>query len=128
VAVGDVNGDGQNEIVAAPGRSAFTELRVFKGRTFRQVGAVLAFNDAVWHAGAFVATGDTNGDGRAEIVEGLDAGCCTTLHVLDASSGADMSGFFPYGDHSEVGARVASGDVNGDGKAELMAAPIGSTR
>jgi hypothetical protein len=40
VAVGDVNGDGRNEIVTAPGKSAFTELRVFDGRTFRQVGAL----------------------------------------------------------------------------------------
>jgi hypothetical protein len=128
VAVGDVNGDGRNEIVTAPGKSAFTELRVFNGQTFQQLGTLLPFKDAVWYAGAYVATGDTNGDGRAEVVEGLDAGCCTTLHVLDAVSGDDLSGFFPYGDHSEVGARVASGDLSGDGKAELLAVPLGSTR
>src|SRR5919108_1340626 len=128
VAVGDVNGDGRNEIVTAPGRSAFTELRVFDGRTFQQLGTVLPFKDAVWWAGAYVATGDTNGDGRAEIVEGLDSGCCTTLHVLDAVSGDDLAGFFPYGNRSEVGARVASGDVSGDGRAELLASAIGSTR
>jgi hypothetical protein len=128
VAVGDVNGDGRNEIVTAPGKDAFTELRVFDGRTFRQIDALLPFRDAVWYAGAYVATGDTNGDGRAEVVEGLDSGCCTTLHVLDAVSGGDLSGWFPYGDHSEVGARVASGDVNGDGKAELLSSAIGSSR
>lgn len=126
VAVGDVNGDGHPEIITAPGRSAFTELRVFDGRTFHQVGALLPFKDAAWWAGAYVATGDTNGDGRAEIVEGLDSGCCTTLHVLDGQSGNDLSGFFPYGDRSDVGARVASADVNGDGKAEILAAAIGS--
>jgi hypothetical protein len=121
VAVGDVNGDGHQEIITAPGRNAFTELRVFDGRTFDQVGSLLPFKDGAWWAGAYVATGDTNGDGRAEIVEGLDSGCCTTLHVLDGKSGDDLSGFFPYGDRSEVGARVASGDVNGDGKTELFA-------
>jgi FG-GAP-like repeat/FG-GAP repeat len=128
VAVGDVNGDGRPEIVTAPGRSAFTELRVFDGQTFHQVGTVLPFKDAAWWAGAYVATGDTNGDGRAEIVEGLDAGCCTTLHVLDGRSGDELSGFFPYGDRSEVGARVTSADVNGDGKAEVLAVPLGSAR
>jgi hypothetical protein len=128
VAVGDVNGDGQPEIITAPGKNAFTELRVYDGRTFKQVGSLLPFKDGAWWAGAYVATGDTNGDGRAEIVEGLDSGCCTTLHVLDGQSGDDVSGFFPYGDRSEVGARVASGDVNGDGKAELFAAAIGSGR
>lgn len=128
VAVGDVNGDGRNEIVTAPAGGAWTELKVFDGRSYRRLTSLLPFKDAAWWAGAYVATGDTNGDGRDEIVEGLDAGCCTTLHVLDATSGNDLSGFFPYGDHSEVGARVAAGDLNGDGTADVIAVPLGSTR
>jgi hypothetical protein len=128
VAVGDVDGDGRAEIVTAPGREAFTELRVFDGRTFAQKRAVLPFRNAVWWNGAFVTTGDTDGDGRDEIVDGLDAGCCTTLHVLDAASGADRAGFYPYGNRSEVGARVAAGDVNGDGRDELFAVPVGGRR
>ena len=128
VAVGDVDGDGRAEIVTAPGGSAFTELRVFDGRTFAQETSVLPFRNAVWWNGAFVTTADTDGDGRAEIVDGLDAGCCTTLHVLDAATGADRLGFFPYGNRSEVGARVAAGDVNGDGRDELFAVPVGGRR
>jgi len=128
VAVGDVDGDGHAEIVTAPGKDGFTELRVFDGVTFRQKNSLLPFKDADWSAGAYVATGDTNGDGRAEVVEGLDSGCCTTLHVLDAVDGADMSGFFPFGDRSEAGARVAAGDVNGDGRAEVLAVPVQGTR
>jgi FG-GAP-like repeat/FG-GAP repeat len=128
VAVGDVDGDGHNEIVTAPGKDGFTELRVFDGRTFRQKSSLLPFKDAIWWAGAYVATGDTNGDGRAEVVEGLDSGCCTTLHVLDGVNGTDISGFYPFGDRSEAGARVASGDVNGDGKDELLAVPVLGTR
>src|SRR5438477_1752628 len=128
VAVGDVNGDGRPEIVTAPGNSGFTELKVFDGRTYRQLKTLLPFKDAAWWAGAYVATGDTNGDGRAEIVEGLGPGCCTSLHVLDATSGDDLGGFFPYGNNSEVGARVASADVDGDGKAEVIAEPFGSSR
>jgi hypothetical protein len=128
VAVGDVNGDGHAEIMTAPGTSAFTELKVFDGRSFQQLKTLLPFKDAVWWAGAFVSTGDTNGDGRADVVEGLAPGCCTTLHVIDAVSGDDRAGWFPFGDHSEVGARVASGDVSGDGRAEVIAEAIGTSR
>ena len=128
VAVGDVNGDGRPEIVTAPGNNGFTELKVFDGRSFRQLRTILPFKDAAWWAGAYVATGDTNGDGRAEIVEGLAPGCCTTLHVLDAESGNDLAGWFPYGNNSQVGARVAAADVNGDGKADVIAEPVGTSR
>jgi hypothetical protein len=83
VAVGDFNGDGRNEIVTAPAAGAFTELRMFDGRTFRQLSSFLPFKNAAWFNGAYLAAGDTNGDGRQEVVEGLDAGCCTTVHVLD---------------------------------------------
>ena len=127
VAVADVNGDGRNDIVTAPGKDAFTELRVFDGRSYRRLTTLLPFKDAAWWAGAYIAAGDTNGDGRDEIVEGLDAGCCTTVHVLDAVNGNDLSGFFPYGNNSQVGARVAAGDLNGDGTADVIAVPIGST-
>jgi VCBS repeat protein/FG-GAP repeat protein len=128
VAIGDVNGDGRNEIITAPGKDAWTELRVFDGRTYRQLKALLPFKNGSWWAGAYIAAGDANGDGRDEIVEGLDAGCCTTLHVLDATSGNDLSGFYPYGSNSQVGARVAAGDLNGDGAADVIAVPLGSTR
>ena len=128
VAVGDVNGDGRPEIVTAPGKSAFTELRVFDGTSYRRLATALPFRDASWWNGAFVAVGDTNGDGRAEIVDGLDAGCCTMLNVVDASTGSHPAGFFPYGSRSEIGARVAAGDVNGDGKAEIVSVPLGSAQ
>jgi len=128
VAVGDMNGDGTSEIVTAPGKGAWTELRVFDGTSFRQTSAVLPFTNAAWWNGAFVATGDTNGDGRAEIVDGLDAGCCTSLHVVDASSGSELGGFFPYGNSFDAGARVAAVDLSGDGRAEVLGVPLGGSR
>lgn len=127
VAVGDVNGDGRNEIVTAPAEGGWTELRVFDGTSYNQLGAMLPFKDATWWNGAFVATGNVTGDGRAEIIDGLDAGCCTTVHVVDATTGAETSGFYPYSSNDQRGVEVATADLNGDGKDEILAVPVGGT-
>jgi FG-GAP repeat len=127
VAIGDVNGDGRPDIVTSPGPGGFTELRAFEGRTDRLLDSFLPYKDAAWWNGAYVAVGDVNGDGRGDVIAGLDRGCCTYVHSLDASSGTDLSGFAPFGTDSRLGARVAAADLNGDGKAELLVASVGST-
>jgi FG-GAP-like repeat/FG-GAP repeat len=127
VAVGDVNGDGKPEIVTAPAQGGWTEIHVFDGKTYKQLASFPPFgNGSSEGGGAFVATGDTTGDGRAEIITGIDAYCCTQVHVLDGLTGTDIAGFYPYGPSSQIGARVSAGDLNGDGRAELLASANGS--
>src|SRR5690242_8538064 len=127
VAVGDVNGDGKPEIVTAPASGGWTDIHVFDGKTYKQLASFPPFsNGSSESGGAFVATGDTNGDGRAEVITGIDAYCCTQVHVLDGLTGNDLAGFYPFGPSSQVGARVAAGDLNGDGRAELLVSANGS--
>jgi len=127
VAVGDVTGDGRPEIVTAPGKDAWTEIHVFDGRSFREVASYPPFRTG-WWTGAFVSAGDTNGDGRSEVVVGLDRGCCTRIQVLDGVTGNGLSSISPFGDNNDAGARVVNADLNGDGKAEVLASQLGSGR
>jgi hypothetical protein len=128
VAVGDVTGDGKPEIVTAPAGGWFTEIRVFDGKTFGRLAAYPPFKDGSgWQAGAFVAVGDTTGAGRGDVVLGLDHGCCTSIRVLQGATGVDRAGFYTYGSNSDEGVRVATADVNGDGKAEIIGTSLANT-
>ena len=128
VAVGDFRGTGRNDIVTAPGPGGFTELRLFDGKSYSLVRTLPLYKDAAWWNGAFVSAGDVNGDGRADVVDGLENGCCTQVHAVDATTGQELAGFSPFGNDSGVGARVAAGDFDGGGKAELAVLAQGTAR
>lgn len=74
-----------------------------------------------FRGGVFVAAGDVTGDSSDEILVGADAGGGPHVQVLDETGVARMS-FFAYGAEFRGGVRVAAGDVDGDGKKEIITA------
>ncbi|MEY2473546.1 MAG: hypothetical protein QOK28_2875 [Actinomycetota bacterium] len=73
--------------------------------------------------GAFVAAGDVDGDHRAEVIVGGDRGNAPIVRVLDGATLASKSGFVAYDSSFTGGVRVATADVDGDGRAEIITAP-----
>jgi hypothetical protein len=69
VAVGDVDGDGQNEIITGAGPGGGPQVRIFNGRG--QVKTSFMAYDSSYHEGIFVAVSDINSDGVAEILTGI---------------------------------------------------------
>lgn len=127
VAAGDIDGDNVPELITTAGRGFIArrpEVRVWKVDTSGSSWAIvetdihfIAF-DGIYEVN--VATGDLNGDGKDEIIvasgpdsyinkikvfngDGTDFG----LEIIDSSSGGG-------------GLKVASGDLDKDGKAEIV--------
>ena len=72
VAAGDINFDGLTDVITAAGVGGGPQVKAFDAFDHSLVENFFAFNSAL-RGGIFVAAGDVNGDGAADIVIG--AGC-----------------------------------------------------
>lgn len=117
LAVGDVDGDEQEEIVTVPGRGGGPQVRIFR-KDGSLVNQFFAFPTSL-HSGLFVATADINQDGKEEIIITPDEGGTGRLKIFQAN-GELLEDFFPF-DPNEKSVRVAAGDVNQDGEVEIIA-------
>ena len=121
VAVGDVDGDGRDEIVVASGRDVAPQVEVVDMRGNVLYGPWPAYFPAMTN-GMNVAVGDTDGDGVGEIVVGADSGgSATETWRIIAGEAHRVAGFLAWDSTSGTwGTRVAVGDVDGNGVAELI--------
>ena len=123
VAICDVNGDGQADIVTGAGAGGGPHVRVFDGATGGQlagpVGSFFAY-DPAFTGGVFVACGEVNGDGFADLITGAGAGGGPHVRVFSGVNGNELLGFFAYDPAFTGGARVASCDVNGNDQADVV--------
>lgn len=119
--MGDVDGDGAEEIVVVAGPGGGPQVRVFdlEGNLKSQF---YAFEQKL-RSGLYVATGDTNGDGIEEIAVSTDEGGGGRVAIFDKWGERIEDAFRPYdasGSSNSPSVRVAMGDVDGDGEDELV--------
>ena len=127
IATADVNGDGRVELIAAPASVVGPVVRVLNALTGATMGGFWAF-DPSYGGGLSVAGGDVNGDGRAEIVVGAAPGVGPAVRVFNGTTGALMSSFWAYSTSFRGGVNVAVGDVNIDGRADVITVPATSSQ
>ena len=126
VATGDINGDGIADIITAVGPGAGPHVKVFDGITMAEIRSFFAYTPS-FTGGVFVGGGDINGDGLDDIVTGASVGAAPHVKVFNGRTGAELQSFFAYAPTFSGGVRVAAGDVDGDGRAEILTAPGNGT-
>ncbi len=126
LASADVTGDGVADFVIGAGPGGGPRIRAFDGVTGLPVagtlGSFFAY-ESTYTGGVFVAAGDVNGDGFADIVVGTDAGGGPAVKVFSGRDGTQLASYFAYEPTFLGGVRVAVGDVNGDGVADVITTP-----
>jgi len=126
VAAGDINGDGQGDIVTAPGSGVAAHVKVFNFLTLAEIYSFYAYDPSI-ACGATVAAGNVGGDSGTppapshafpsdELITGAGAGGgphvkIYGVNLTDATQIDTLGQFYAYNPSYAGGVNVASGIV-----------------
>lgn len=118
IATADLNGDGVPDTIFVTGPGTPVRLSTVSGIDGSRM--LLPFDPfgGNFTGGAFVAAADLDGDGQAEIIVAPDEGGGPRVAIFSLSKYGDpvkRASYFTVDPDFRGGARVAAGDINGDG-------------
>jgi hypothetical protein len=130
VAVGDVSGDGVPDLVAAAGFGGGPRVAVWDGTGLggsrrKPYPDHFVFEQALRN-GAFVAAGDVNADGVADLISGGGPGGGPRVQIVNGKSllvgrtDDVIANFFAGDEGNRGGVRVVARDLDRDGNADLV--------
>ncbi|WP_145241648.1 FG-GAP repeat domain-containing protein [Urbifossiella limnaea] len=130
VAVGDVNGDGFGDLLVAAGVGGGPRVSGYDGKSLAAGAFAPVFPDffvfeETLRNGAFIAVGDVDADGRADLIAGGGPGGGPRVLVLSGQAlvggvQQPLGDFFAGDTGSRGGVRVTARDLNADGRADVI--------
>ena len=119
-ATADFNRDGTLDVIVGTGPGAASRVRILDGKTQQELFAVSPF-EASFTGGVYIAAGDVNGDGVADLAITPDEGGGPRVDVYSGKDFSRLASFFGIDDANfRGGARAAIGDLNADGASDLI--------
>ncbi len=129
-ALGDLNGDGRPDLALAAGYGGGPRVSVLDGRTLTSSNPANLIPDffafeAELRNGAFVTFADLDGDNKLDLVAGAGPGGGPRVTAYEgagllAGARVPVANFFAGDPTGRGGVRVASADVTGDGRPDLI--------
>jgi hypothetical protein len=127
VAAADLNGDGKADIITAPDVSGGPDVRVFySGNNSGIPDKEFMAYDPRFTGGVRLAVADFTGDGKPDIATSPGIFSGPDVRIFDGQTLAKVGEFLAYDFRYFGGVFVAAGDVNGDGRADLVTGTNGN--
>jgi hypothetical protein len=127
VAMGDINGDGNVDLITAPGVGGGPNIKIFNlvSGSPIQVADFFVF-EAAFFGGLYIAVGNLNNDGYGDIIVGAGPGGGPRVSAYAGSQNFSINGstvmttFFAYAPEFTGGITVAAADRTGEGIDEIV--------
>jgi protocatechuate 3,4-dioxygenase beta subunit len=120
VGSGDINGDGNADVITGTGVGGGPRVIAFDGTSGSVLRNFFAYEDG-FRGGVLVGSGDVNGDGTDDILTGTGPGGGPVVRAINGATGTGLAQFLAGPSDFRNGVKVVGDDVNGDGTDELVA-------
>lgn len=127
IAAGDLDGNGQREIITSPRRGA-PHIRIFglkNGEWLPLNPGFFAYSKKMTY-GVNIVAADLDGDGKDEIIATPNQAASPSIKVFglrDDKIKQIMPQIYAFDPSFKGGVNLSAGDINGDGKDEILASP-----
>ena len=129
VAAADINGDGTNEIIVGTMGGTIATVAAFNSTGSNRLVQFQPFG-ANFRAAVRISSIDTSGGGQSDIVTAAGSGGVPVVRTYRYGNNrvTAVSSFYAFSTSYRGGVTVSAGDLNGDGRQELIVGTGGGTQ